>query len=154
LLFYLCSKFPQVPIYGLVDFDPDGLGILSTYKYGSVALAHCNEGLAVPKIIWLGVKSCEIFGYGVNSTYEEDCRHGERNAGSDKVGLLRLTPRDRRIAKSMLSREILWEEGREAAWRRELQVMLILNIKAEIQILSQSRGGLEGWLDGQLGEIV
>ncbi|KAG0646636.1 Meiotic recombination SPO11 [Hyphodiscus hymeniophilus] len=130
---------PCIPIYALVDFDPDGLGILSTYKYGSVALAHENASLAVPSIRWLGVKSSDI----VQIAGEED-----------KTGQLKLSARDRRIAGKMLEKDIFAEEGREAEWRREVQVMLMLNVKAEIQILS-SGVGLEKWLDGELdGELL
>lgn len=127
----ICAS--QIPIFCLVDFDPDGLGIMSTYKYGSMALAHENLNLAVPSIRWLGVRSSDIM----------------RNE-TDKVGLLTLSKRDRRIAKRMLEKELLGEEGRESEWRRELQVMLMLNSKAEIQILSSAEGGLKRWLDAKL----
>jgi meiotic recombination protein SPO11 len=119
-----------------VDFDPDGLGIMSTYKYGSVALAHENRNLAVPSIRWLGVRSSDII-----------------QDGSDKTGLLKLGSRDRRIATRMLDKEIFEERGREREWRRELQVMLILNFKAEIQILSAG-SGLETWLDAKISQAM
>ena len=118
-------------MFGLVDFDPDGLGILSTYKHGSLALAHQNSNLDAPSICWLGVRSGDIV----------------QDSG-DKTGLLKLSARDRRIAGKMLERDAFGPEGREQEWRRELQVMLILNFKAEIQILSA--GGLERWLDRTL----
>lgn len=47
----------STPIYALVDCDPDGLEILSVYKYGSRALAHLDDVLAVERITWLGVKT-------------------------------------------------------------------------------------------------
>jgi meiotic recombination protein SPO11 len=124
-----------------VDFDPDGLGIMSTYKYGSMALAHENLNLAVPSIRWLGVRSEDIIDSG---------------SKKDRVGLLRLSARDRRLAVRMLDREMFDEEekkGGEMEWRRELQVMLMLNVKAEIQILSSGMG-LERWLDGKMMEGV
>lgn len=114
---------------------------MSTYKYGSVALAHENQNLAVPFIRWLGVRSSDIVQDWV-----------------DKSGLLKLSGRDRRIAGLMLGKDIFVDSGdegtvaapgREKEWKRELQIMLMLNVKAEIQILS-SRVGLEGWLDGKL----
>jgi meiotic recombination protein SPO11 len=120
-LYLLSTKSPHIPIYCLVDFDADGIGIMSTYKYGSIALHHQREILAVPSVRWLGVRS-----------------------------LLELTSRDRRIARRMLEKETMEEEGREVEWRRELQVMLMLNLKAEIQILSDGDGGLEKWLDEKL----
>jgi meiotic recombination protein SPO11 len=105
---------------------------MSTYKYGSMALAHENGNLAVTSIRWLGVRSSDIV--------PDD---------TDRTGLLKLSSRDRRIAMRMLEKEIFEEEGRDGEWRRELQVMLVMNVKAEIQILS-SGVGLEGWLDGKL----
>jgi meiotic recombination protein SPO11 len=122
----------DIPIFALVDFDPDGIGIMSTYKYGSMALAHENLNLAVPSIRWLGVKSSDIV-----------------QGSIDHTGLLKLSSRDRGIARRMLQRDVFGEDGREQEWRRELQVMLVLNVKAEIQILS-SGGGVEAWLDGKL----
>ncbi|KAG9245941.1 Spo11/DNA topoisomerase VI subunit A [Calycina marina] len=144
-LSYLHSINPQIPVFGLVDFDPDGLGILSTYKYGSAATAHYETSLAVPAIRWLGVKSVDVSPSAVNGG--EDGEEGR--AKHEEVGLLRLTPRDRRIARGILGRET-FDEGGE--WRREVQVMLMLGVKAEIQILSQRGGGLERWLDGRLVE--
>lgn len=117
-----------------MDFDPYGIGILSTYKYGSIRLAHENTHLTVPSIRWLGVQSQDL------PSKESD----------DESGLLRLTARDRRIAVKMLERPTFAEDGPEPMWRRELQVMLMLNTKAEIQHLSGSEGGLEQWLASKL----
>jgi len=121
-------------IFGLVDFDPYGIGILSTYKYGSIQLAHENIHLTVPSIHWLGVQSQDL--------------HSEES--DDDLDLLRITARDRRIAVKMLERPTFAEDGPEPMWRRELQVMLMLNTKAEIQHLSGREGGLEEWLEDKL----
>ncbi|KAH0565874.1 hypothetical protein GP486_000731 [Trichoglossum hirsutum] len=121
-----------IPIYALVDFDPHGLCILSTYKYGSIALAHENAQLTVSRIRWLGVKSTDLL---------------ESNAG-EAQGLLSLTARDRRKAVKMLGSEVFTED---AEWRREMQVMLFLNIKAEVQVMSEFRRmGLERWIEGKV----
>ena len=64
---------------------------------------------------------------------------------------MRLTKRDRRIAVKMLEREMGGEE--EWIWRRELRVMLMLNVKAEIQVLGNGEA-LGEWLDGRLGDAV
>lgn len=121
----------QRAVYGLVDFDPDGLDILSTYKYGSKALAHQSTELILPSMQWIGVNSSHIG--------QEDDLHQTQ-------GMLRLSARDRHKAKSMLEREQCAENGLESEWRRELQFMLILNIKAEIQLLEARSGGLVGYL--------
>ena len=126
------TRFPYIPIFALVDFDPDGLGIMSTYKHGSMALAHESLNLIVPSVQWLGVRSSDFLATGL-----------------DVQGLLKLTARDRRIARKMLEKEMFGEEGQETEWRRELQVMLMTNVKAEIQILGNSKS-LGIWLDNKL----
>jgi meiotic recombination protein SPO11 len=62
-------------------------------------------------------------------------------------GLLKLTSRDRRIAFKMLEKDV------EVEWRRELQIMMMLNVKAEIQVLGNWER-LGEWLDGTLRSAV
>ncbi|TGO49489.1 hypothetical protein BOTNAR_0429g00020 [Botryotinia narcissicola] len=114
-LHYLAKHYPIIPIYALVDFDPDGIGIMSTYKHGSVALAHENENLSIPSMRWLGLKS-------------KDMMQGVK----ENEGLLKLSERDRRLAVKMLQRDAFQWGGDEYEWRKEIQVMLMLNKKAEI----------------------
>ena len=131
----LYTSFPELPILCLVDHDPDGIGIMSTYKHGSIALAHESATLAVSSVQWLGVRSSDFMG-----GYEE----------VEAVGLLKLTERDRRIAAKML------EKGGgyvNVEWKRELRVMLMLNVKAEIQVLGNAEA-LGRWLDGKLVDAV
>jgi meiotic recombination protein SPO11 len=125
------SNMKHFKIYGLMDFDPDGFDILSTYKFGSAALAHENESLVLPSLRWIGISSSHIG--------QEDDLHQSQ-------GLLKLSARDRRKATRMLEREPFIENGSEPEWRREIQVMLMLNVKAEIQLLEARAGGLTGWL--------
>lgn len=122
-------------MYALVDFDPDGIAIVSTYKYGSIALVHENAQLRVPGLKRLGIRSKDIT---------------TLSSVDDETGLLRLTARDRRRARRMLGNKELVEEGEETEWRRDLQYMLMLNVKAEIQILSNQEGGLERWLEREI----
>lgn len=130
----LSDSFPNVPILGLVDYDPDGLGILSTYKHGSARLALENQSLAVGRIEWLGIKSTDL----------------PKQAKSQEI--LSITSRDRRTAKSLLERAH-FQQDNEAEWRREVQVMLMLNMKAEIQILGNAEQ-LGTWLDHQLHNVL
>jgi meiotic recombination protein SPO11 len=126
----------QPPVYGPFDYDPDGIGILTTYKYSSATLQYESADLECPEMQWLGLKSSEL----------------QTAISGDRHGLLPLTPRDRRKASLMLGREPLIEGGNEPEWRSELQVMLFLNFKAEIQILEDRKGGLSDWLkDQELG---
>jgi meiotic recombination protein SPO11 len=130
------KRYAQIPIFTFVDFDPDGIGIMSTYKYGSKNLAHESADLSVPSIQWLGVRSADMV-----------------KAGETAEGVMRLTERDRRLAAKMLERDLYRDGGEETEWRRELQVMLILNRKAEIQILGNG-SALEKWLDRKLQEHI
>ncbi|GLA39277.1 hypothetical protein AnigIFM63309_006614 [Aspergillus niger] len=132
------TKQPQ--FYALVDGDPDGMAIMATYKYGSVAFAHENRNLNVPGLHWLGLRLADVV------------------AGADPLGddtLLHLTKRDRKKAIAMLSKNPVWEaDGPEPEWRVELQRMLMLNVKAEMEILYDMEGGLTGWLDRKLIHLI
>ena len=119
------------PTYALMDFDPDGIDILSTYKYGSIALSHEKDHLTADGISWLGIRSKDL---------PEDGNIIQTQA------LLKLSSRDRHKASRMLEREPFMEDGKEPEWRREVQVLLMLNIKAEIQLLEAQDGGLHTWL--------
>lgn len=126
------------PIYALTDFDPDGLAIMSTYKHGSFNLSHEDAGLNVPSIQWLGVRSRDVLA---------------GNGQDDYNGLLRLSARDRKKATDMLERSgVLQESGKEEEWRRELQAMLMINVKAEMEVLAEREGGVKGWVEEKLLE--
>lgn len=137
----------------LMDYDPDGIAIMSTYKHGSVALAHDNAKLVVPQIRWLGIQSSALTASAAGLTESSD--HGNEDANGESnvhqvQGLLRLTTRDRRKALKMLDWDVFDENGSEPQWRREVQVMLMLNVKAEIQIMEAQMRGLAEWLEAEL----
>lgn len=50
----------------------------------------------------------------------------------------------------MLEWNVMRENGLETEWRRELQVMLMLNFKAEMELLGDRDGGLERWVEEKL----
>ncbi|KAF2402933.1 DNA topoisomerase IV, alpha subunit [Trichodelitschia bisporula] len=128
---FLSSHAPHVPILGLADFDPDGIEIFSVYKHGSMALPHENAALKVPSLHYLGIDSAIL---------------SEQGNARQEQGLLQLSLRDRRRAMAMLRRAPFVEGGKEPGLRRELQVMLMLGVKAEIQVLEARDGGLVRWL--------
>ena len=99
-----------------------------------MSLAH-ETNLAVPWVRWLGVRSCDFL-----------------NTENEIQGLLTLTARDRKIALKMLAKSVA-EEDRDDEWKRELQVMLMMNVKAEIQILGNG-DALAQWIDKKLFEAV
>ncbi|EXJ91992.1 hypothetical protein A1O3_00542 [Capronia epimyces CBS 606.96] len=133
LRFLLDNAHTPIQIFGLFDWDPDGIMILKCYLYGSKNLAqeHCS---IVPEMRWIGVKAEDITTLGH--------AHGE---------LLPLSMRDRAIAASMLASEE-WrnDTGEMLPGLQEgiadLQRMLMLGRKAEIQILGYGDDGIEPWL--------
>lgn len=102
---------------------------MSTYKHGSFKLSHESAGLNVPSIQWLGIQSRDVLG---------------GNDGDEYDGLLRLSARDRKKAADML------QKSEETEWRRELQVMLMLNVKAEMEVLAEREGGVERCVEEKL----
>lgn len=62
LLRRLADQFPRARMYGLVDADPHGIGILSVYAHGSKSNRHSTQysGLALgDRLEFLGVKATE-----------------------------------------------------------------------------------------------
>ncbi|KVH90143.1 Spo11/DNA topoisomerase VI, subunit A [Cynara cardunculus var. scolymus] len=106
----MSQAFPEMPILGLVDWNPAGLAILCTFKYGSIGMGleafryACN-------IKWLGLRKDDL-----EIIPEES--------------LIQLKPRDMQIAKSLTSSEILQDNYKE-----ELAVMVESRRKAEIEAL-------------------
>jgi meiotic recombination protein SPO11 len=137
-------------MFALVDLDPDGIAILSTYKYGSYRLAHEKVtpqdtiGLNLPNMQWLGVKRHHISRTPVGEG------NTDTNAMPELQGVMRLTARDRTKAMHMLEWDLCGDGGPEQGWRHELQMMLMLNTKAEMQILDELPVGLVAWLSREL----
>ncbi|KAK2967272.1 hypothetical protein RJ640_004838 [Escallonia rubra] len=44
----------RLPVYGLVDCDPHGFDILTTYRFGSMQMAYDAKFLRLPEIRWIG----------------------------------------------------------------------------------------------------
>nr|XP_023020213.1 uncharacterized protein LOC111508828 isoform X2 [Leptinotarsa decemlineata] len=55
----------SIPVFILVDADPDGISIMLNYRFGSVN-AHVSHHLAVPKAKWLGVFPSELRNFSNN----------------------------------------------------------------------------------------
>ena len=100
-------------------------------------MSHENAQLNVPGIRWLGLRSKDL------------CTGAEAN-GSERPGLLPLSKRDRNMAKKMLEKPALRETGGESEWRRELQVMMMIGFKAEMEIVDGREGGIAKWIDSML----
>lgn len=127
------SRGPPLRVFVLVDMDPHGVQIAATYRFGSVAMAWENHRLAVQRAEWVGVKSADL-------------QQAVARAGDGPVeGVARLTLRDRRKAEGMLARP--WMDA-VPEWRSELQIMLFLGVKAEIEIVSGV--GVKEWVEGKI----
>lgn len=59
----LHTAFPSLPMWGLFDADPAGVGIYSEYKHGSAR--SVSEGLALPHLQWLGLSLSDAEQMGV-----------------------------------------------------------------------------------------
>ncbi|KAF7507604.1 hypothetical protein GJ744_010274 [Endocarpon pusillum] len=120
-------------IFGLFDADPDGINIMQIYCQGSQSLPHETE-LNVPEMQWLGVRAADVLAEVQNDE-----------------SVLKLTSRDRKKAVAMLGRLNRESEAVvDEQCKIELQRILVLNVKAEIQLLEDRPGGLEGWLNGRI----
>ncbi|KAI3823612.1 hypothetical protein L1987_05051 [Smallanthus sonchifolius] len=110
LLHRMSRAFPEIKILGLVDWNPAGLAILCTFKYGSIGMGleayryACN-------VKWLGLRKEDL-----DAIPEES--------------FIPLKPKDLQIAKSLISSEILQDNYEE-----ELAVMVESGKKAEIEAL-------------------
>jgi meiotic recombination protein SPO11 len=127
----------SIPVFGLFDWDPDGIRILKCYLYGSKNLAQehdCN----IPEMRWVGLKA-------------EDMTMCQAADDPSRP----MSKRDRMAAISMLSNQE-WHDDmgdvlpglREPL--AELRRMLVLGRKAEIQSLDEAQGCLEDWLVDRL----
>ncbi|KAI0849174.1 DNA topoisomerase IV, alpha subunit [Daldinia vernicosa] len=167
-LHLLHSSFPQVPIYALVDFDPSGIAIMLTYKWGSQGLGH-EENVTIPEILWLGPKSCDIlshtrYSHSFHTNPSDDFTPQSSQDSSSPTSppsisvftipvevTTHLSTSDRRKAVGLLRRldSHPVESAHELSLAHELQLMLMLNIKAEIQAVDDS-GDMTSWLDEKL----
>ncbi|QKX61150.1 uncharacterized protein TRUGW13939_08297 [Talaromyces rugulosus] len=133
---------PSSPhFFALVDGDPDGLAIMSTYKYGSMAHAHESARLNAPKLEWLGTRISDIV--------------SEKNKlDNDDWVTISLTPRDSKKIQTMLGNNpVFAEDGPQPDWRAELQTMMLLNMKVETEVLYGVDGGLEEWMDSKMASM-
>ena len=168
------SGFPQLPIFVLVDYDPDGLNIFRCYRYapGRSAVPSSVENAGIR---WLGIKSSNLLEFETVSRRtrsspvqdEERRNHHDAQTGSSRTSnasiasthcrepISQLTARDRKSAIGTLSKvsKVSPRDNEAAELQRELQVMLIMGVKAEIQWLDDS-GDIVEWLDETLAAAM
>lgn len=166
---------PNMPLLCVVDCDPHGIDIMRTYKHGSKALGH-EANTRLPGLQWLGVKMDDVFMAASQSLPSQSQQHSQvpnsqsadsqnsnattastRSTSSRRSpldSLIQLTPRDRTTTQRILQNIVDEDEDAEPEdleQIRELQVILMLNMKAEIQAIDDM-GDLSSWLDRKMGE--
>ncbi|KAL7805097.1 Spo11/DNA topoisomerase VI subunit A [Trichoderma aethiopicum] len=162
---------PQLPVCVLADYDPDGLNILRHYRLKSGIVSRDRSSTA-PEIRWLGIKSQDLLALetridqSATSSPSEpqltNSQSSEQSAGSRtsisstdcREPISALSVRDRKLAVGMLAKLRDARDDPDAMeLQRELQVMLMMGIKAEIQWLDEA-GNLTEWLDAKLGRML
>jgi meiotic recombination protein SPO11 len=161
---------PAMPAYALVDFDPDGINIFRCYKWGSAALEH-EKALTLPSLRWLGVKSNDLrnspgqgkitteLSHGSSHREPTPAPQGATHSAWPCSWLSSLTQRDQKLAVKLLGDltrdEASGVHGAEdiSEAREELQMMLMMNFKAEMQSMNDG-GSIAAYLERKLVEVV
>ncbi|KAG5925382.1 hypothetical protein E4U42_004334 [Claviceps africana] len=164
-LYALSLHRPDVPIFILADFDPDGINIFHCYLHGSGRLTRTRSTYN-RSVRWLGIKSCHVQSL---EPFIHETAAPHDSSGGEQTGVLsglsgsihhlncrsRRTPelslRDRKTIIDTLGRYMSCGDFSliNLALCRELQIMQMLGYKAEIQLLDDS-GNLDAWLDYNL----
>lgn len=108
-----------LPILAIMDADVYGFEILRVYSVGSKALSFEASNLAVPEIKWLGLLPSDLeesSGFGIPSSVH-----------------LPMTKSDEHRTKLLLEEEFV---KRKPAWKEQIQKLLDMKVKAEIQALN------------------
>lgn len=154
-LYSLSLHRPDVPIFVLADFDPDGINIFHCYLYGSGRLIS-DTSTYNRSIRWLGIKSCHVVSLApfLHESGQQDvltALSGSISNLNSRSYALELSLRDRKSIVDTLERYISRGDSSliNLKLRRELQIMQMLGYKAEIQFLDDS-GNLDAWLDYNL----
>ncbi|KAF4995184.1 hypothetical protein FGRMN_5322 [Fusarium graminum] len=156
---FIHTNHPQLPILGLFDYDPDGIKILRCYRYGSDRLSH-EADLSTPALQWLGINSTHLLrdynGTSHSSSYFlSQSSQVPITSTSSRDPVSYLSARERNAATSTLNKaeHPSVDEFEGCEMRRELQLMLMLGLKAEIEWVDEF-GDLCSWLDDEIGEAL
>ncbi|XP_004511556.1 meiotic recombination protein SPO11-2 isoform X1 [Cicer arietinum] len=110
LLHRISRAFPELPILALVDWNPAGLAILCTFKFGSVGMGLESYRYAC-NVKWLGLR-----GHDLPMLPDQS--------------LVPLKTKDLQIAQSLMSSKILQE-----SYKEEVALMVQSGRRAEIEAL-------------------
>ncbi|KAI9149479.1 Meiotic recombination protein rec12 [Paramyrothecium foliicola] len=155
---------PQLPMYGLVDFDPDGVNIFRCYRYGSEAYGVGSDDLHIHR---LGIKASHVTQMKPTDLYvpsqlneeERSSQSSTRSTTSrapassttSRDPYSQLTCRDRKLAAATLERLSTRPalDHEVDALKDELQTILMLGMKVEIEWVDEA-GSITDWLDFEL----
>ncbi|EFN54164.1 hypothetical protein CHLNCDRAFT_135583 [Chlorella variabilis] len=115
----LSEAFPDLPLVGLVDWNPAGANILCVYRFGSARMGE-SQHYALRTLGWLGARSSQL-------------------QQADAGAFQELTARDRSMAANLSA--VL--RGAAPEWAAELGRMLSSGSKAEIEALETGEGGAD-----------
>ncbi|KAJ4256725.1 endodeoxyribonuclease [Fusarium torreyae] len=156
---FVHTRYPQLPIMGLFDYDPDGVKILRCYRYGSDRLSH-EANLGTQALQWLGIKSTHLVQdytshSSVGSGPSSQSSQVSITSTSCRDPVSYLSVRERTMAASILKKiaSSSTHDIETCEMKRELQLMIVLGVKAEIEWLDES-GDLCSWLDGEISETL
>ncbi|KAI4893026.1 hypothetical protein NFI96_034248, partial [Prochilodus magdalenae] len=105
-----------IPVFALVDADPHGIEIMCIYKYGSISMAFEAPSLTIPSILWMGLLPSDIERLKV-----------------PQESLIPFTKSDDSKLMSLRKRPYV---SCQPAWKTEMDILLNLKQKAEIQSLA------------------
>lgn len=121
----LSSKL-ELPVIGLFDYNPHGVQILLTYKFGSTRMGLEAHEYAVD-IKWLGL-------------HHSDVMDDDHRPKVDPSALQQWTASDNRVFTAIRSRVQLMMEP---AYSREVELMNQARVKAEIEAVNISTRELD-----------
>ena len=110
----------SLPVVGLFDYNPHGLRILLTYKFGSTRMGLESHTYAVDNIQWLGVHYGDIF-------------DDDKKCLVETSALQQWALSDERVFRGVSS---LVRELGNPRYCREVQLMGECRVKAEIEALN------------------
>ena len=107
----LNDEFNEIPIIGLVDYNPFGVSILYSYMYGSFNHGLESYRYSIPSMKWIGLFSQDI----------------------EELSLITTTLSERDV---QLLDKLIMDEKRNERFIVELKLMKQKNYKSEIQSLN------------------
>lgn len=147
------TQAPQLPKFALTDFDPDGLHIYSCYRHGTKNFAHKSRNVNLD-MTWLGVQSHQLV--GANTVGAPVLSNfGDMTSVVPPGILVELSLRDRKYARNMLRKSLstVPRDIEQMDMCHELQRMLMLGVKAEVQAMDNF-GDITRWLDASLSHAL